>query len=510
MKTFLQKIRSYFDDGQIRLFFILFGIVLVARGGILLRGFAVDDYSYGQGFSDIDRDLIQSQGRFLLVAVDSAISTLGVNVNDIYWSLAWVALALQAALVISILRFVGVFNRAGVGVAAALMVAHPYLAEILTFRMVLPGYCLGALLTIIAMEALQNPSEGRYVKFLISVIATVAMLFVYQGFLNYLAVAIVFALLNDSLSKETAATAPRTLTPGQQHAIALLLVCIISAVGFLTIMAGLKNFDVIELTARAKIVQLNEVAERAFQFRELISKVYFLPEPVAAQWPKLLIACMMALSFVVILVEGFRAPGLLRRKVILLGALVALLPLTPGVILLFRDWWPVPRVLVQVSLIIGLVVLLGWSILRDRFPRIPSAFLTVPVIILTVSFIFKNNQIFADQQRLNSWDAMKANRIVTRLEQNPAFQQVQTIFISGGKWAYPAHLRTIQGDLNISAFYPGYTKLPLLIEASGYNFKPATKEQKVQGEQVCKQVAPWPSPESVSILGNLAVICLGD
>jgi hypothetical protein len=111
---------------------------------------------------------------------------------------------------------------------------------------------------------------------------------------------------------------------------------------------------------------------------------------------------------------------------------------------------------------------------------------------------------------LNSWDAMKANRIVTRLEQNPAFQQVQTIFISGGKWAYPAHLRTIQGDLNISAFYPGYTKLPLLIEASGYNFKPATKEQKVQGEQVCKQVAPWPSPESVSILGNLAVICLGD
>ncbi len=275
-------------------------------------------------------------------------------------------------------------------------------------------------------------------------------------------------------------------------------------------MTGLKHFDVIELTGRAKLVQFNEISERVSQFRELLLKVYWRAEPVAAQWPKLLIACMMAVSFVVILVEGVRAPGSLRRRVILLGALVALLPLTAGVILLFRDWWPVPRVLVQVSLIVGLVVLLGWSLLRERFPRIPSAFLTVPVLVLTVSFIFKNNQIFADQQRLNSWDAMKVNRIVNRLEQNSAFNQVTNIFISGGKWAYPAHLSTIQGDLNISALYPGYTKLPLFIEVSGYNFKPAAGEQKTQGEQVCKQVAPWPSAESVTVIGSLAVVCLGD
>lgn len=510
MKTILQRIRSYFEDGQIRLFLVLFGVVLVARGGIFLRGFAVDDYSYGRGFSDVDRELIQTQGRFLLVAVASVIDSLGVNLNDIYWSLAWVALALQVALVISVLRFVGVVNRAGVVMAAALMVAHPYLAEILTFRMVLPGYCLAALLTVIAMEVLQNPRVGRYTRFAISVIATIAMLFIYQGFLNYLAVALVFALLHDSLSKDAAASTARTLTVGQQRAIELLLVCITSAIGFLAIMTGLKHFDMIELTGRAKLVQFNEISERVSQFRELLLKVYWRAEPVVAQWPKLVIACMMAASFVVLLVEGIRAPGSLGRRVILLGALVALLPLTAGVILLFRDWWPVPRVLVQVSLIIGLVVLLGWSLLRERFPRIPSALLTVPVLVLTVSFIFKNNQIFADQQRLNSWDAMKVNRIVNRLEQNPAFDQVKNVFVSGGKWAYPARLSTIQGDLNISALYPGYTKIPLFIETSGYDFKPAAGEQKIQGEQVCKQVAPWPSAESVTVIGSLAIVCLGD
>ncbi|GER13365.1 glucosyltransferase domain-containing protein [Variovorax boronicumulans] len=510
MKTLPQRIRNCFEDQQIRLFFVLFGVALLARGGMFLRGFAVDDYSYGRGFSDFDRELIQTQGRFLLVALASAIDSLGVNLNDIYWSLAGVSLALQVALVMSVLRFAGIINRTGVGLAAALMVAHPYLAEILTFRMVLPGYCLAALLTIIAMEVLQNPRAGRYARFIISVIATVAMLFIYQGFLNYLAVALVFALLHDSLSKDAAATTARTLTAGQQRAVELLLVCIASAFGFLTIMTGLKHFDVIELTGRAKLVQFNEIPERILQFRELLFKVYWRAEPVAAQWPKLLIACMMAVSIVVIFIEGIRAPSSLRRKVILLGALVALMPLTAGVILLFRDWWPVPRVLVQASLIIGFVVLLGWSLLRERFPRMPSAFFTVPVLVLTVSFIFKNNQIFADQQRLNSWDAMKVNRIVDRLEKNPAFDQVKTVFISGGKWAYPARLSTIQGDLNISALYPGYTKLPLFIEVSGYNFKPAAGEQKTEGEQICKQVAPWPSAESVTVIGSLAIVCLGN
>lgn len=510
MNTISQRIRSYFDGGQIRLFFVLFGIVLIARGGILLRGFAVDDYSYGQGFSDVDRELIQTQGRFLLVAIASAIDSLGVNLNDIYWSFAWVALALQVALVISILRFVGVANKVGVGMAAALMVTHPYLSEILTFRMVLPGYCLAALLTIVAMEALQNPHWGRCVRFVISVTATVAMLFIYQGFLNYLAVAFVFALLHDSLFNNSAAPAARTISVGQRRAIEMLLVCVASAIGFLVIMTGLKHFNVIELTGRAKLVQLNEVSERLSQFRELILRVYWRSEPVAAQWPKFLIFCMMAVSFVVMLVEGFRASGSRRKKVILLGALLALLPLTAGVILLFRDWWPVPRVLVQVSLIVGLVILFAWSLLRDRFPRIPSALLAVPVVIVAVSFVFKNNQIFADQQRLNSWDAMKVNRIVARLEQNPKFDQVQKIYVTGGKWAYPAHLGTIQGDLNISALYPGYTKLPLFIEISGYKFKAASREERAQGDQVCKQVAPWPGAESVSVTGDLAVVCLGE
>lgn len=100
-----------------------------------------------------------------------------------------------------------------------------------------------------------------------------------------------------------------------------------------------------------------------------------------------------------------------------------------------------------------------------------------------------------------------ANRIISRLEMRPNFDDVQFIYISGGIWNYPAQLRTPQGDVNVSAFY-AKSKVALLSEVSGYKFKKAEDSYLGVGEAYCSSKQPWPHEESITINGQVAIICL--
>ena len=512
MKTEKSKIESLLESGHLKLLFIFFGVALIARGGVLDRGFAVDDYSFAQGFLAGEFDVFLAQGRFFLAAIDGVIHALGVNIADIYVSLGFLSLLLQAGLVLAVLRFVGAADRPGAVVAGSLMVAHPYLAEILTFRMVLPGYCVGALLTIVALEALSQDVEKKKRNLLVSLAATVGMLFVYQGFLNYFSIALIFSILFGEFLKNTPAPASRLSDDHRRRALNLLLVCVVSVAIFLAVLTISKRLGLISLTSRAEFIRLHEVPERISQVAELIAKVYWLGEPMGAHWVKVIIAMMLLIAGLAVCVEIFRKPGeggLRIKKMAFLLAAPLLVLATVGVTLPFKAWWPVPRVLSQTSLIIGLIFLLAYPVLRRGLVKIPAAAFMVLPAFLIVSFVFKSNQVFADQQRLNSWDKMKVNRIVARLEQNPDFQKIEYVFFGGGKWGYPAGLNTTQGDMNVSALYPDYSKLPLLLDVSGYKFKPAIGEQVVLGENFCKTATAWPSEGAVAVIGNLAVVCLG-
>ena len=492
---------------------IFFGIALIARGGVLDRGFAVDDYSFGQGFLTDEFDVFLAQGRFFLAAIDGAIHALGVNIADIYFSLGFLSLLLQAGLVLAVLRFVGAADRPGAVIAGSLMVAHPYLAEILTFRMVLPGYCVAALLTIIALEALSQNAGKKKRNLLISLAAAVGMLFIYQGFINYFSVALIFSVLFGEIFKNTSSLDAQAGDDHRRRALNLFFVCLVSVIIFLMTVSLSKWLGFISLTSRAEFIKLHEVPERISQVADLLAKIYWFGEPMGAHWVKIVVAAMLVIAGLAVCFEIFQSPreGRFRiKKIAFLLAAPLLVMATVGVILPFKDWWPVPRVLSQTSLIIGLVFLLAYPILRQRLVKIPvAAFMVLPAVLI-VSFVFKNNQVFADQQRLNSWDKMKVNRIVARLEKNADFQKIEYVFFSGGRWSYPAGLNTTQGDMNVSALYPDYSKLPLLLDVSGYKFKPAVGEQVVLGENFCKTAPAWPSEESIGVIGNLAAICLGE
>ncbi|MDQ0042403.1 glucosyltransferase domain-containing protein [Variovorax boronicumulans] len=509
MNTQNYKILGNWESRHLKLLLVIFGVALIAKSGVLSRGFAIDDYSFGQGFTKGELGFFLTQGRFLLAGIDWVIDALGVNINDLYVSLGLAALFLQAALIVAILRFVGAADAPGAMVVGSAMVVHPYLAEILTFRMVLPGYCAAAALSILAMEAASRTAAG-YRSYAFSLLATLGMLFVYQGFLNYFAVAIIFAYLFGAFAKIGVGSHP----PGGDHsrrAFVLTLICAFSVFLFLAILSVAKRIGSIEPTGRAKFIEWQAITTRLGQIQDLFLKVFWQSEPVTPQWVKMVIVLLSVVA-ILALIPGFigslRNSRYFGNTVGIVLAAFFLIPATVGVIVLFKDWWPVPRVLPQVPIIVGLLWLLAYPALQNYFPRIPSKAFIALILCVVVAFIFINNQVFADQQRLNSWDRAEANRIIARIEEQPDFSRIESVFVSGGSWRHSGRLRTIQGDMNISAFSPDYSKLPLLLEVSGYNFSKASGSQIVAGESYCSGAKPWPDKTSVSVIDNLAVVCL--
>lgn len=504
------KILDGWESTHVKLLLIVFGAALIAKGGVLARGFAVDDYAFGQGFTKGELSIFLTQGRFLLGGIDSFIDSLGVNINDLYVSLGVCALLLQAALVVSILRFVGVANARGAALVGAVMVSHPYLAEILTFRMVLPGYCVAAAFSIVSLEMIsRKPLRWPYIAMALA--ATVGMLFIYQGFLNYFSAAIIFAYLFGAISWKRIGFEVADGQDLKRRAVVLMFVCLASALIFLTILSASKSLGWIELTGRANFIERGFIVERMGQIKDLLLRIYWLGEPVSPRWLKVLVAAMISIAVILTARILFSQEKKSKKALDILGialGLLLLIPVTVGVIAPFKDWHPVPRVLPQVALIVGLLLLVGYSAVRGFFGKIPGSIFSSLLVLLLVVFVFISNQIFADQQRINSWDRAEANRVISRLEQQEGFSKIEYIFVSDGGWHHSSRLSTIQGDMNISAFSPEYSRAPLLVEMSGYAFKKSSDDQNLIGERYCEKSKPWPNRESISIVENLAIVCL--
>jgi hypothetical protein len=419
-------------------------------------------------------------------------------------------LFLQAAIVVSILRFVGMEDSPSAGLVGAIMIAHPYLAEALTFREGLPGYCVALIFSIMALEmAAKRPATWRTRVF--SLLATVAMLLTYQVFLNYFAVAIIFAFIFGQVLHNKNGQSLATNNVYRERAITLTVVSSISAIAFVSIIWLTKALGLTTLAGRVNLVAFDKIPERIEQISSSLMRIYWSAEPVFPGWLKTLVALMLVLSVVIIfryLLTEKSKENYIRNGFFTFLALLLLIPVSLGVIVPLVDWWPVPRVVAHVAIIIGLIFLVADSCMQDSGSSFLKSTIFLLRIVVLVGFVFISNQILADQQRINQWDKMMANRIISRLEMHPDFSNVKFVHINGGSWDFPAKLRTIQGDMNVSAFYPAWSKVPLLSEVSGYKFEKATGSKAAVGEAYCATRQPWPHAESITVDDDMAIICL--
>lgn len=498
------------SESYIRLLIIVFVAALFAKGAVLFHGSAIDDYAFAASIDSQDLQVYFSQGRYLSGALVWIINSLGANLSDMYFPLGILSIFLQAAFVVSILRFVGMMNSPAAGVVGAIMVAHPYLTEILSFRMALAPLSVALIFSIIGLEMVTK-SPSAWDTRLLSLLAIISMLFTYQVFLNYFAVVIIFAFILGKIFSGKNSHSPSVYNGCRERAITMTIICIISTILFVIVTRLSETLGLTTGEGRTNFISFDEIPKRIDQILTSCTKIYWSSEPIFTGWLKTLVALMLVISIVIILKKLFTEKEKSCSASNILFTFIAFIILAPtslGVIVPFGNWWPVPRVIAHVSIIIGLTFLLADACMEKSGSYFLSSTISVSRIVVLIGFIFMSNQIFADQRRINQWDKMMANRILSRLEILPNFNDVKFVHISGGTYAFPAELRTIQGDMNISAFAPSYSKVPLLTEGSGYRFEKAIGSKSVDGDTYCAERKPWPHVESIAIDNDLAIICL--
>lgn len=498
------------DQSYIRLLIIIFIAGVFAKGPVIFNGYAIDDYSFIAGVDPQIFDTIFSQSRYITAAIVWFVDSIGANLNDLHFSLGIASLFLQAVFVVSILRFVGIEDSPAASLVGAIMIAHPYLTEIFSFRMALPTYSVALIFSIIALEMVTNsPSTWRARSF--ALLATLAMLFTYQVFLNYFAVAIVFAFIYGQVFHVNNGQPVDANNIYRERAITLTIISAISTISYLTITFIVTALGLNEGTNRANLIAFDNIPERIEQISSSLVTIYWSDEPVFQGWLKTLVALMLVVSVVIIFWHLLTAKGKINyisNAFYTFLAFLLLAPISLGVILPFQDWWPVPRVVAHVAIIIGFIFLVADSCMQKSSTLFMKSTIFISRALVLIGFVFLSNQILADQQRINKWDKMMANRIISRLETFPNFSNVHSVYINGGSWGFPAKLRTVQGDMNVSAFFPDYSKVPLLSEVSGYWLVRAVGSKAAAGEAHCKDRQPWPHVESITVDNDMAIICL--
>lgn len=484
------------NDTKILIYCFL-GLILT-RGSIFSDGLAIDDYILGK--TDVfNQTIIQliSQGRIFTIPIIWILELLNVNITNVYIPFCFISLFSQALLITSIFRFTLISNYKYSEWGALLSILHPYHTEILTFKSATIIYCVCMLLLIFGLEYFTS-TNSTY-----SLILTIFLFIgitIYQILINYI-LTIYFLLI---IVYATTVNNDKSILQVKRRMIGL------AAAGGVAIMlsgvtsAVLPHVLGIAPEGRAQLLSVGDVTARIHDVAKLILKVYVLDEPIISRPVKILLLIILLISVYLISKTVLNT----RQWQTCFGVLLVLalyILFTPGIIVILGAWWPVPRVINHSSFVHGALVIIG---LHNIKQIIVSRIIITSVIFVSVAFGLANAQILMDQLQINRWDAMQSNRLVARLELLSLFKNAKYLYIDGGKWKYNQNLRTVHGDMNISAFYPDYSKIALINHTSGYKFLPANNIKIEIGHHYCLTVDPWPASDSVTIIIDLGVVCL--
>lgn len=476
---------------------------LVARGLAILPGYAIDDYLF---INDQRQSLglTLAQGRpgavllqEFLLRLDAMPPNSGM-VGSVLLSLmlVWVGILVCRLWRIDHLPWLS-------GLVVLFICLHPYQAEVFTFRVAVftLAVALALAFTGIAICHFSRRAQAA------GVLLIAASLLTYQAILNYLAMAVLFCMVFTlatlfGLGEQIKVDRVELACTLRRQVVTVVL----AAAGAALVMLAIPRLFGVPLVERTTLIHASEARARVFLAVRQLGVMFALGEPImpaAAKW-------LLALTPVAALaLATLRSPtGALRqlfsrRSLPFILAITAGVPASLGVVLFLQEWWPVPRVCTQISIFWAgafALVYLAVPVLSRRLMLAASA-------LILLSFIGSNNHIFQDQMRVNLRDMAKANRIVSRLEALPGFSPTEGVAVVGGQWGYTSPLKTVQGDMNISALFAEWSKIYLLNEVSGYNFQPVPPDARGKAQEYCLTAPKWPASEAVARIDSFGVVC---
>lgn len=479
-------------------------IGFLARLQAILPGYAVDDYIHFEKTTNETYHLVAAQGRW-----GSALLLRVLDLFQLSWAQTYVlgSVALTAVLVLFVITFMEIlgikYTILNALIFSAALVAS-YQTEIFTFRSATLNSAIAIVLTIGSMRVFYGKEKSSLHRLLLSTFLLTAGICFYQSVLNF---AILLGLAHLVVKKSLIRQNKRTLL--NALGFSYLSAAFISALLYLAITKGAQLVFGVASDSRSQLIQPDKIGERLEAWVTLLARVFIGNEPVAPVALKFLVAVNLLIAFGLVLNRKFGV----SRKVLLnvevskfLGLILVVVVLTPGLILLFQDWWPVPRVMAHVGLAVAIAAAYLADILshKQRSWFVPGATSVLLVSALTTQ------SIFIDQQKINQSDATLAAEIASAIRLVDAENEAVEIAISGNFFSHVGRpIPTMQGDLNISAFMVDWAKYPLVLsKLSDSAAKQALPNTQSAAARECLSRKSWPAEEAVFVLDQAVVVCL--
>lgn len=470
---------------------LVIGSMLVFRAPFLFYiGMSTD--AYNNGINLPHYEFLASQGRqgaYLLVRLMDGLGIYGPHLQYLNALLGIIALSLAA---FYLFRSLFAESWTLVFVGSVLFLAHPYQAEILTFRDAAPFYALASMLGCLGYYL--SGQEKKYGALAGTALMT-AGLMIYQSFVNFLAMAWLleaFLLLALPISQDELPQRRRKLIRSA-CSVAAAMAAYLSLTKVLNLLQGTAA------KGRATLIALEDVPNRAVEmlavFEQLVSVDLIVPAPVTS----LLVAVLACSAMALLLLRG---SGPWRFFALPVFAFLALF-CSVGLISAGKDFWPVPRTLVAVALIPAFAACILLKLVDSKLLR--NGIFAITSIVL-VSFIGIGTLVAVDQVRINKRDAFLATSVAARVALPPG---TRLAVIGGPNNAYGLH--TVRGDMNISAYWTNWSKVEAFSESLGYRIEAPSEQDWSRGTGYCAspEVETWPAMTSVSRLdGGLVVVCL--
>lgn len=483
---------------------------ILAHIGLFNIGIASDDWSYIQRFPYDNTDFFLSQERWGLACVYKIANYLQINfVSSSVFFVLLSALCLSICCLIICKTYKIEKNLIQSISISLLFLLFPYQIEILTFKVSIFIYGLALLLCFLSLYFNKNNTRN----FLLSIAVFAFSLGIYQVVLGYALIFIGFLYLGQFVCNESFSCIERlknTFTDRQLNMKTLTIILglfIYSLVSKLLLL-----FNGIDKVERGNFIVFSDfqaIKNRIWQFIHSFIKSYWQEEYLFPQIYKILLIIIL----IIVIFQVFiyfknitsQKKSILNTCVVICG--LFLLSSVPFLIIFpIENWNAIPRVLSSISLFWVGIIALYFKL--NSFRRTKKIILSTLIFILCCFSILSNRTLY-EQIALTQQDREKANRILTRLEEFSGFSQVRTLAFVGNSYNYEIPIRSqTDGLMNVSAFGPSWSMVPIMSQISGYQFVAANQEQLSVATQYCQSVQPWPSIKSIKQMNNYFIICL--
>ncbi|MBR0753860.1 glucosyltransferase domain-containing protein [Bradyrhizobium jicamae] len=246
-----------------------------------------------------------------------------------------------------------------------------------------------------------------------------------------------------------------------------------------------------------------DFSQKLHTFGDAIAFCFLPPHGITSTTSSIVTILALALSIVLLL----RTPLQQRKRTaaLMVGLAVTAAIASAAIAPLIGDTaWLAPRLLSPMALCVAALGVIGFrSAVANSRLCLVAAF-----AIVVAGYVGADASILFDQRRMNLWDHREANRIMARLEADPAFGKATSLAVVGRRKMHPLALGTSSLDMNTSALGSPWSKLGLFEQATGYSFASPSDLQWQTAIDYCAHGTVWPQPGSVGLINELAIVCL--